>query len=147
MENWILVKNLEGKDIKVRQRYAYRDIFVDEQGKEYVANVLDFTDARLAIPGFNEQNKENLNALKDMMKSMDAKAIADHNAVISEFEYWRKLRGEIFMEMYRNYLVKNDGKNSEDDLLNKTKYLVNQLWQQNQDFIFDKKVFHIPVNE
>jgi len=145
MENWILVKNLEGKDIKVRQRRAYGDIFVDEQGKEYLANVLDFTGARLAIPDFNEQNKESLNALKDMMKSMDAKAIADHKAVIAEFEYWRKLRSEIFMEMYRDHLAKNGSRMSEDDLLNKAKYLVNQLWQQDQDFISDKKVFHIPV--
>lgn len=145
MENWILVKNLEGKDIKVRQRRSYGDIFVDEQGREYVASVLDFTGARLAIPDFNEKDKENLNALKDMMKSMDAKAIADHKAVIDELVYWRKLRGEIFMEMYRNYLAKNDGRQSEDDLLNKTKYLFNQLWQQDQDFTFDKKAFHIPV--
>lgn len=145
MENWILVKNLKGEDIKVRQNRAYGNIFVDEQGKEYLANVLDFTGARLAIPDFNEQNKESLNALKDMMKSMDAKAIADHKAVIAEFEYWRKLRGEIFMEMYRDHLAKNDGRKSEDDLLNKTKYLVNQLWQQDQDFIFGKKVFNIPV--
>ena len=53
--------------------------------------------------------------------------------------------GEIFMEMYRDHLAKNDGRKSEDDLLNKTKYLVNQLWQQHQDFISDKKVFNIPV--
>jgi len=145
MENWILVKNLDGEDIKVRQNRAYGGIFVDEQGREYVASVLDFSGARLEIPDFNEQNKEDLNTLKDMMKSMDAKAIADHKAVIDEFEYWRKLRGEIFMEMYRDKLAKNDGRKSEDDLLNKTKYLVNQLWQQDQDFISDKKVFHIPV--
>lgn len=145
MENWILVKNQKGEDIKVRQSRAYGDIFVDEQGNEYMSRNIDFTGARLAIPDFNEQNKENLNALKDMMKSMDAKAIADHNAVIAEFEYWRKLRGEIFMEMYRDHLAKNDGRMSEDDLLNKTKYLVNQLWQQDQDFISDKKVFHVPV--
>lgn len=145
MENWILVKNLDGEDIKVRQNRAYGGIFVDEQGREYVASVLDFTGARLEIPDFNEQNKEDLNTLKDMMKSMDAKAIADHKAVIDEFEYWRKLRGEIFMEMYRDKLAKNDGRKSEDDLLNKTKYLVNQLWQQDQNFISDKKVFHIPV--
>lgn len=145
MENWILVKNQKGEDIKVRQSRAYGDIFVDEQGNEYMSRNIDFTCARLAIPDFNEQNKENLNALKDMMKSMDAKAIADHKAVIDEFEYWRKLRGEIFMEMYRNHLAKNDGRQSEDDLLNKTKYLVNQLWQHDQDFIFSKKVFNIPV--
>jgi hypothetical protein len=145
MENWILVKNQKGEDIKVRQSRAYGEIFVDEQGNEYASISLDFTCARLAIPDFNEQNKENLNALKDMMKSMDAKAIADHKAVIDEFEYWRKLRGEIFMEMYRDHLAKNDSRKSEDDLLNKTKYLVNQLWQQDQDFISDKKVFHIPV--
>lgn len=145
MENWILVKKLDGEDIKVRQNRAYGDIFVDEQGREYVARVLDFTGARLEIPDFNEQNKEDLNTLKDMMKSMDAKAIADHKAVIDEIEYWRKLRSEIFMEMYRDHLAKNDGRKSEDDLLNKTKYLVNQLWQQDQDFTSDKKVFHIPV--
>lgn len=145
MENWILVKNQKGEDIKVRQRRAYGDILVDEQGNEYMSRDIDFTGARLAIPDFNEQNKENLNALKDMMKSMDAKVIADHKAVIAEFEYWRKLRGEIFMEMYRDHSAKNDGRKSEDDLLNKTKYLVNQLWQQDQDFISDKKVFHIPV--
>ena len=138
MENWILVKNLEGKEIKVRQRRAYGDIFADEQGREYVASVLDFTGARLSIPDSNEQNKENLNALKDMMKSMDAKAIADHKAVIDEFEYWRKFRGEIFMELYRDHLAKNDSRKSEDELLNKTKYLVNQLWQQDQDFTSDK---------
>ncbi len=145
MENWILVKNLEGEDIKVRQSRAYGEIFVDEQGNEYMSRHIDFTGARLSIPDFNEQNKESLNALKDMMKSMDAKAIADHKAVIAEFEYWRKLRGEIFMEMYRDHLAKNDGRKSEGDLLNKTKYLVNQLWQQDQDFTSDKKVFHIPV--
>ena len=145
MGNWILVKNQKGEDIKVRQSRAYGDIFVDEQGNEYMSRNIDFTCARLAIPDFNEQNKENLNALKDMMKSMDAKAIADHKAVIGEFEYWRKLRGEIFMEMYRDHLTKNDSRKSEDDLLNKTKYLVNQLWQQDQDFTSDKKVFHIPV--
>lgn len=145
MENWILVKNQKGEDIKVRQRRAYGDIFVDEQGNEYMSRNIDFTGARLVIPDFNEQSKENLNALKDMMKSMDAKAIADHKAVIAEFEYWRKLRGEIFMEMCRSYLAKNDDRRSEDDLLNKTKYIFNQLWQQNQDFTFDKKVFHIPV--
>lgn len=145
MENWILVKNMKGEDMKVRQSRAYGDIFVDEQGNEYMSRNIDFTCARLAIPDFNEQNKENLNALKDMMKSMDAKAIADHKAVIDELEYWRKLRGEIFMEMYRDHLAKNDSRKSEDDLLNKTKYLVNQLWQQDQDFIFGKKVFNIPV--
>lgn len=144
MENWILVKNLDGEDIKVRQGRAYGDIFVDEQGREYVASVLDFTGARLAISDFNEQYKENLNALKDMMKSMDAKAIADHKAMIDEIEYWRKLRS-VFMEMYRDHLAKNGGRMSEDNLLNKTKYLVNQLWQQDQDFTSDKKVFHIPV--
>lgn len=145
MENWILVKNQKGEDIKVRQSRAYGDIFVDEQGNEYLSRNIDFTCARLPIPNFNEQNKENLNTLKDMMKSMDAMAIADHNAVIAEFEYWRKLRGEIFMEMYRDHLAKNDGRLSEDDLLNKTKYVVYQLWQQDQDFISDKKVFNIPV--
>ena len=145
MKNWILVKNQKGEDIKVRQSRAYGEIFVDEQGNEYMSRDIDFTCARLAIPDFNEQNKENLNALKDMMKSMDAKAIVDHKAVIAEFEYWRQLRGEIFMEMYRDHLAKNDGRKSEDDLLNKTKYLVNQLWQQHQDFISDKKVFNIPV--
>lgn len=145
MENWILVKNRKGEDMKVRQSRAYGEFFVDEQGKEYALVSLDFTCARLAIPDFNEQNKENLNVLKDMMKSMDAKAIADHHAVIAEFEYWRKLRGEIFMEMYRDHLAKNDSRMSEEGLLNKTKYLVNQLWQQDQDFIFDKKVFHVPV--
>ena len=145
MENWILVKNPKGEYIKVRQSRAYGEIFVDEQGNEYMSRNIDFTCARLAMPDFNEQSKENLNTLKDMMKSMDAKAIADHKAVIAEFEYWRKLRGEIFMEMYRDHLAKNDSRKSEDDLLNKTKYLVNQLWQQDQDFISDKKVFHIPV--
>lgn len=145
MENWILVKGLEGEDIKVRQKRAYGNTFVDEQGKEYTTIVLDFTNARLVMSDFNEQNQEHLNALKDMMKSMDAKAIADHKAVIGELEYWRKLRGEIFMEMYRDHLAKNNSRMSEDDLLNKTKYLVNQLWQQDQDFKSDKKVFHIPV--
>jgi hypothetical protein len=57
MENWILVKNLKGEDIKVRQSRAYGEIFVDEQGNEYMSRNIDFTCARLAIPDFNELHR------------------------------------------------------------------------------------------
>lgn len=138
MENWILTKDKKGEIVKVRQRNVFTDEFIGENGVVYNVADLDFTEMRLPFPDLNKENKENLDALKDMMKSMDAKAIADHQAGISEREYWRKLRGEIFMEMYRNYLATGNWMKSEDDLLNKTKYLVNQLWQQDRDFISDK---------
>ena len=124
MESWISVKNLKGETIKVRQNRKYGDIFVDEKGNEYKASHLDFS---------------------EVVPTMGEKELADYRALIADSKFWRKTRTEIFLEMYRNYLTTGNWTKTEDDLLNKTKYLVNQLWQQDQDFFFSKKVFNIPI--
>lgn len=119
--NWILVKNMAGEDIKVRQRRAYGDYFVDEQGNEYESRNIDFTGE--LIPDLNEQNK----------KPMDANsiAIADHKAKIDEREYWRKLRVEIFASLRKEY-------RSELDALNQTDFVIKRLYAQDQEFFKDK---------
>ena len=124
MDSWISVKNLKGETIKVRQNRKYGDIFVDEKGNEYKVSHLDFS---------------------EVVPTMGEKELADYRALIADKEFWCNTRIEIFLEMYRNYLATGKWMKSEDDLLNKTKYLVNQLWQQDHDFFFEKKVFNIPV--
>lgn len=117
MENWILAKNLLGENIKVRQNRPYGDIFVDENDNDYKAYHLDFTDARVV----GEET---------------ANATADHKAVIEEREYWRKLRGEVFLSVMHEDWVANN-----DEALRITDYIVRELYKQDFEFFKDKMMF------
>lgn len=87
---------IDGTKLLVRQEERGSRLFVDGGGKQYTAQDLDFTQ-----PTLNEQNNVHFDALKEMMANMDVKAQDDHRADIAEREYWRKLRGDIFMEVFK----------------------------------------------
>lgn len=155
MENWILAKNIKGEVIKIRQRKVLGDIFVDEKGNEYQAHDLDLTEARFDLPDdfkkefeennkrFSEQQLEQQELMNKMLSSMDANAIADHKAAIEEREYWRKLREEIFMKMMEKF---NTGLTKDaDSALTLTKYIFNQLYDQDYEFFKGKMMFSLPI--
>ena len=71
---------------------------------------------------------------------MDANAIADHKAKIDEREYWRKLRGDIALEIIRK---RGDISYYSDVAHYKTiacmaKELCDNIYAQDQEFFKDK---------
>ena len=137
MENWILVKNLDGEPIKVRQHRKYGDIFADEDGKEYKASLLDFTEAICAFPEIKDSH---FDELKEMMKSWDVKEQDNNRALIAEREYWRKLRGDIFFAV----LKENDNATFQQ-VVDCTKDYFDALYEQDRKFFADKMAFSVPV--
>ena len=119
-----------GERVMVTHDQKGSPFFVDINGKKYHIERLDLSDALPPMIPMMEESKQ-MKSLTDIMKTFDVKEQDDHRAKIAEREYWRKLRGDIFVELFRNPLYFEIGI---DNLLNKTKYLVNQLWQQDQDF-------------
>ena len=114
-----------GEKVMVAQEEKGSPFFTDTTGKKHHIKTLDLSNpVPLPLLDLSEQ----------MRKSFDVKAQDKHRAIIAEREYWRKLRGDIFIELFRNPSYHKDFLKSIDDLLNVTKYLVNQLWQQDQDF-------------
>lgn len=72
--------------------------FVDINGKKYHIERLDLSEALPpAIPMMGESGQ--MKSLTDIMKTFDVKEQDDHRAKIAEREYWRKLRGEIFIAL------------------------------------------------
>jgi len=137
MENWILVKNLDGEKIKVRQHVKYGDIFVDENGKEYKASHLDFTEAIFAFPKIKDSH---FDELKEIMKSWDVKEQDNNRALIAEREYWRKLRGDIFFAVFKE----NDNATFQQ-VVDYTKDYFDALYEQDRKFFADKMAFNVPV--
>lgn len=68
---------------------------------------------------------EQMKSLTDIMKTFDVKEQEDHRAKIAEREYWRKLRGDIFIAM----LNRSDYKLQ---LLENVDYIVGALKAQDQ---------------
>lgn len=140
MENWILARTLGGNDVKVRQGEPFSRMFIGEDGIMYDASDLNFT----GVPSRNadilkqldennkryaEQQVEHQELMNKMLASMDANAIADHKAEIDEREYWRRLRGDVFLE-----LIKRDCKNDKNRALNLTMDAINELYEQDTEF-------------
>lgn len=146
MENWILARTLGGNDVKVRQGEPFSRMFIGEDGIMYDASDLNFT----GVPSRNadilkqldennkryaEQQVEHQELMNKMLASMDANAIADHKAEIDEREYWRRLRGDVFLE-----LIKRDCKNDKNRALNLTMDAINELYEQDTEFFKDGKL-------
>lgn len=140
MENWIYAKTLDGKEVKVRQGEPFSRMFIGEDGIMYDASDLNFT----GVPSRNadilkqldennkryaEQQVEHQELMNKMLASMDANAIADHKAEIDEREYWRRLRGDVFLE-----LIKRDWINDKNSALNLTMDAINELYEQDTEF-------------
>ena len=145
MENWILARTLGGNDVKVRQEEPFSRMFIGEDGIVYNASDLNFT----GVPSCNadilkqldennkryaEQQVEHQELMNKMLASMDANAIADHKAEIDEREYWRKLRGDIALEVIKQC----DGVIDYEDVSVAVKGLFDLLYEQDKDFFKDK---------
>lgn len=153
MENWILAKTLKGDCVKVRQGEQFSKMFIGEDGTMFDVSDLDFTEnlwykgTDEVIKKIEEQNKqyaeqqvERQEMLNKMLASMDANAIADHKAEIEEREYWRKLRGDIALEILRQRA--SNGYYSEAKhftlIADMADTLFNRIYEDNKDFFKDK---------
>jgi hypothetical protein len=140
MENWINAKILGGGDVKVRQEEPFSRMFIGDDEIVYDVSGLNFT----GVPSCNadilkqldennkryaEQQVEHQELMNKMLASMDANAIADHKAEIDEREYWRKLRGDIAIEVLRKSSDINHL-----DIMKITQQLFNILYEQDKEF-------------
>lgn len=114
MENWIFAKKIDGEFVKVRQRKASSVEFVGVDGKIYTVYDLDFT----------------------QIHPLDA----DHKAKIDEREYWRKLRGDIALEIIRKRGSLDHYSKSGNffTIAEMTNVLFKELYAQDKDFFKDK---------
>lgn len=78
-----------------------------------------------------EVEKEYTKKLLETLNSMEAIAIADHQAEIDEKAYYRKLRGEIFLEFLRE---RKDYSNGYKSAIDNTEYAVWEMYKQDQEF-------------
>lgn len=76
----------------------------------------------------------------EMISKMDANSIADHKAKIDEREYWRKLRGDIALEIIRKRGDKEHYSSSSgyETIARMTKFLFDELYEQDNEFFKDK---------
>ena len=72
----------------------------------------------------------------EMLSKMDANAIADHKAKIDEREYWRKLRGDIALEIIRKRGDKGHYATAchYAAISEMTSVLFNELYKQDKEF-------------
>lgn len=127
---WILAKNrLNDEVIKVRQIHEGSNIFVDENGCKIKIRDLDLTEARYDLPPLPSltENKDNVKELKEIINSFDVKEQDNNRAEIAKREYWRKLRGDIFLSIHKEYVNKNDA-------LELTKEIFDALYEQDVEF-------------
>lgn len=136
--NWIKAvfttkESLAEKEVLVRQEVEGSETFVDGAGNRFHISELDLTRNTFEpqiIP------VEKTDGLKWLLESMDANAIADHKAKIDEREYWRKLRGDIALEIIRKRGDKEHYNTPSHfvTIAEATRVLFNVLYNQDQEF-------------
>lgn len=138
---WIKVNFYgNGEEISVRQSETDRSVFFDADGHAYNIDELDFTqipekqsflaEMNERMRKYDEENERTQSQFRDMLASMDAKAIADHQAEIDERSFWRKLRGDIFLSVLENCGVNV----TYGYMVGTTKYVFDELYNQDQEF-------------
>ena len=149
-----VVKN--GQEKYVCQFHPGSSKWVDMDGFVWYSTELDFTkktgevenadmsgfiaDLERRNKEFEDEHEKQKERLNTMFAQLDPKAMAEHNAKIAEREYWRKLRGDIALEIIRkrgdkeHYNAPSNFVTIADD----TKVLFNELYDQDQEFFHDK---------
>lgn len=113
-----------GERVMVTHDQKGSPFFVDINGKKYHIERLDLSEALPPMIPMMEES-ERMKSLTDIMKTFDIKEQDDHRAKIAEREYWRKLRGDIFIAMLN---MSKDYKVSLDDV----NYIITVLKAQDQ---------------
>lgn len=152
MGNWIFARlKSTGKVVRVCQDKAGDMCFHTDEGERHNIYELDFTNTDAfpqdALDAFLESNNdyakqqmEHQEMLNKMLSSMDANAIADHKAEIDEREYWRRLRGDIALEMLRCGHMKGVGVCADyGALAQKVKVYFDELYNQDREFFKDRE--------
>ncbi len=155
--NWIKAYHASQNDgseheVFVRQEVEESETFVDDKGNRFHISELDLTRSGYEPQIFNLEEFEKRNKeinqkyqesqamYMEMLSKMDANSIADHKAKIDEREYWRKLRGDIALEIIRK---RGDNSYYSDAshyniIAVMTKELFDNLYAQDQEFFKDK---------
>lgn len=154
--NWIkayyTTDTLEEKDVFVRQEVEQSETFVDDEGNRFHISELDFTrncyepqtfdieEIKKRNKEINQQYQESQAMYMEMISKMDANSIADHKAKIDEREYWRKLRGDIALEIIRKRGDKEHYNTPSHftTIADATRVLFNELYEQDKEFFKDK---------
>lgn len=141
--NWIKAYYNSEEEVFVRQVESCSEYFISDKGNRFHISELDLTRSDYEHQIFNiedfekrnkeieQQYKENQTMYLEMLSKMDANAIADHKAKIDEREYWRKLRGDIFMSML-------EGDGTPEQCLEMTEMYFSRLYNQDKEFFKDK---------
>lgn len=140
------------REILVRQEVEGSETFVDEKGNRYHITELDLTrndyepqifnleEFERRNKEINQQYQEGQAMYMEMLSKMDANSIADHKAKIDEREYWRKLRGDIALEIIRKRGDKEyySTPSHFETIADATRVLFNELYEQDKEFFKDK---------
>lgn len=133
------------REILVRQVAENPETFVDGKGNRFHISELDLTrsdyepqiynleEFEKRNKEINQQYQESQAMYMEMLSKMDANSIADHKSKIDEREYWRKLRGDIFLEYCKREYVENT-----IEALKVTDEIIKALYAQDQEFFKDK---------
>ena len=155
--NWIKAvfttnDSLAEKEVLVRQEVEGSETFVDGAGNRFHISELDLTRSDYEHQLFNLEEFEKCNneinqryqesqaMYMEMLSKMDANSIADHKAKIDEREYWRKLRGDIALEIIRKRGDKGhyDTASHFVTIADMTRVLFNELYEQDKEFFKDE---------
>ena len=155
--NWIKAYYASQNDdceheVFVKQEESCSEYFVSDKGTRYHISELDLTRSDYEPQLFNleefekrnkeinQQYQESQAMYMGMLSKMDANSIADHKAKIEEREYWRKLRGDIALEIIRKRGDKGhyDTASHFETIADMTRVLFNELYDQDKEFFKDK---------
>lgn len=139
-------------EVFVKQEESCSEYFVSNKGARYHVSELDLTRNMFEPKWFNleesekrnkeinQQYQENQAMYMEMLSKMDANSIADHKAKIDEREYWRKLRGDIALEIIRKRGDKGhyDTASHFGTIADMTRALFNELYDQDREFFKEK---------
>lgn len=155
--NWIKAyytsQNDDGEhEVFVKQVESCSEYFVSDKGNRFHISELDLTRSDYESQPFNleefekrnkemeQQYKEGRAMYMEMLSKMDANRIADHKAKIEEREYWRKLRGDIALEIIRKRGDKGHYYTASHfvTIADMTRVLFNELYDQDKEFFKDE---------
>ena len=133
-----------GKRTSVRQCGIGSPVWEDNEGTVYAYSDLDFTkipeeppflkDWKETMQKQNDEHEKTQSQLREMLSAMDARAIADHQAKIDERAYWRKLRGDIALEITRSKANDYSHTSSFTWIAAATKVVFEELYDQDKYF-------------
>ena len=97
-----------GEKVRVRQAEAGSEYFVTEDNSPYKSEELDFTQRDELLEWLlkpkDDYFKERQDFMTKMMNNLDPIALEERRAKEAEKEYWRNLRGQVFIEMMKSVI-------------------------------------------